>query len=412
MLLKPGFFMTPECRKKTGLNQNQGAHGFTIVELLIVIVVIGILAAITLVSYTGINNNARTSALLSNLSQMAKEIEVNKLQNAGSYPSSLAAANINTPENGTYHYQRDGKTFCLSAMENGISYKVTNKSLTPVTGACSGVLSNGDICPSGFIVVPGNPTLGTSEFCVMKYEAKQASSTVPVSTATGAPWVSISHANAKAYSANVAGCTGCHLITEAEWMTIAANVLSVPSNWSSGSVGTGYIYNGHVNNYPASALEASTDDDEGLYGITDGTGDNTISNNRRTLTLTNGEVIWDLSGNVFEWTDQVQTVTGVGAAGDAGFAWREWSYASLLLGNLPVVSRPSTLATLPGLANITSWNSSNGIGILYANSSDNEPRAFLRGGGWNYTSRSGIMSLHLNIPASSVAGNFGFRVAR
>lgn len=35
--------------------------GFTIVELLIVIVVIGILAAIVLVTYTGVQNNAKTT---------------------------------------------------------------------------------------------------------------------------------------------------------------------------------------------------------------------------------------------------------------------------------------------------------------------------------------------------------------
>lgn len=37
---------------------NTRAHGFTIVELLVVIVVIGILAAITIVSYSGVTNKA------------------------------------------------------------------------------------------------------------------------------------------------------------------------------------------------------------------------------------------------------------------------------------------------------------------------------------------------------------------
>jgi len=48
--------------------------GFTIVELLIVIVVIGILAAITIVAYNGIQDRARKSALQSSLTQTEKEI--------------------------------------------------------------------------------------------------------------------------------------------------------------------------------------------------------------------------------------------------------------------------------------------------------------------------------------------------
>ncbi|MDB5165339.1 MAG: Fimbrial protein, partial [Candidatus Saccharibacteria bacterium] len=45
-------------------------RGFTIVELLIVIVVIGILAAITIVAYNGIQNRARVSSVNSALTQV------------------------------------------------------------------------------------------------------------------------------------------------------------------------------------------------------------------------------------------------------------------------------------------------------------------------------------------------------
>lgn len=59
--------------------------GFTIVELLIVIVVIGILAAITIVAYNGIQGRGRDAKRLSDINAIAKAIELYKADN-GSYP--------------------------------------------------------------------------------------------------------------------------------------------------------------------------------------------------------------------------------------------------------------------------------------------------------------------------------------
>ena len=46
--------------------------GFTIVELLVLIVVIGTLAAITIISYTGIKNKATVASLVSDLDGASK----------------------------------------------------------------------------------------------------------------------------------------------------------------------------------------------------------------------------------------------------------------------------------------------------------------------------------------------------
>lgn len=64
-------------------------HGFTIVELLIVIVVIAILAAITIVSYNGITARANDSAVKSTITQIAKQLDVYYVT-TGAYPTSDA----------------------------------------------------------------------------------------------------------------------------------------------------------------------------------------------------------------------------------------------------------------------------------------------------------------------------------
>lgn len=59
--------------------------GFTIVELLIVIVIIGILAAITIVSYNGIQNRANDAAVMSDLSNVSQQIVLYNAEH-GSFP--------------------------------------------------------------------------------------------------------------------------------------------------------------------------------------------------------------------------------------------------------------------------------------------------------------------------------------
>lgn len=61
------------------------SQGFTIVELLIVVVVIAILAAITIVSYNGITNRANQSASRSTASTVQKKIEL-YFSEVGNYP--------------------------------------------------------------------------------------------------------------------------------------------------------------------------------------------------------------------------------------------------------------------------------------------------------------------------------------
>lgn len=59
--------------------------GFTIVELLIVIVVIGILAAITIVAYNGIQSRAHDAAIRSDFHNIVTKLEMYRVDN-GFYP--------------------------------------------------------------------------------------------------------------------------------------------------------------------------------------------------------------------------------------------------------------------------------------------------------------------------------------
>lgn len=384
-------------------NRNEKKYGFTIVELLIVVVVIAILASITIVTYNGIQNRAKEVAVKSTLSQAAKQL-LNDNTLTGSFPANTAAANegkgLTAGEGTAFQYTTDGATFCLSAINGNQLFHVTQAG-TIMSGLCSGhsVSGTGLTCDSGYIPVPGNASFGTSDFCVAKYEAKNSGG-VAVSQATGTPWNNITQTSA--ISTASSACSGCHLITEPEWMTIAANVLSVPSNWSGGSVGSGYIYSGHSDENPAYNLAASGSDSDGYNG----TG-NSSGNQRRTLTLSNGEVIWDFAGNAWEWTNA--TIAGgqhPGIIGEGEWDYKEWNNPSLVMNGLPATSQPTSIS------GVSSWTTAQGIGRLFSYYGQSDTRAFLRGGSWYDGTETGVLTLDLYETPSGSAASVGFRVAR
>lgn len=391
--------------------------GFTIVELLVVIVVIAILATITIVSYTEISKKANIASITSDLTNAKKQLSLYYTE-YGTYPVALDNNNCPlTPTASTNYclklsngnsfqgYYGNARNFMLSTVNNNNAVAITSDS-SPTTLS----LSQPADCPTGFIPVPGDPTYGTGGFCVMKYEAKiqgndngtqtYNSTYVPESRASGTPWVNISQASAIAEAETA--CTGCHLISEAEWMTLAKNALSVPENWSGGAVGSGYIYSGHNDNAPASSLMASTDDSDGYYG----TGNTAGSNQKRTLKLTNGEVIWDMAGNVRDWTSGKTTGNQPGAT-NGGFDWREYT-ALTNPGSLTVDMSP--VGT--GISGSSSWTSVHGIGRIHSDADDIILRSIYRGGGWNNSVNAGILSSVLSYTPNSIVTGLGFRVSR
>jgi|GEM_PF-1091146 len=133
-------------------------HGFTIVELLVVIVVIGILAAITIVSFTGVSKKAVVASLQSDLSSASKKLEMYKVEH-GSYPNTLTDSGsgkycpspldaqycVKTSSGNTFNYPTVGpnsQTYSLYvAAADTTQYVITNVNTAPT-------VSNGQPIPT------------------------------------------------------------------------------------------------------------------------------------------------------------------------------------------------------------------------------------------------------------------------
>lgn len=116
------------------------SKGFTIVELLIVVVVIAILAAITIVAFNGVQNRAKVSALQSSASQASKKLASYAVVNSETLPPDLATVGISNTDSTTYTYIYDNtpspSVYCVSAATGLLSYASSNKSTASMEGRC------------------------------------------------------------------------------------------------------------------------------------------------------------------------------------------------------------------------------------------------------------------------------------
>ena len=172
-------------RRASLISNNNIKQGFTIVELLVVIVVIGILAAITIVSYTGLSGKATVASLQSDLSSAKKQLSLYQVE-YGSFPASLDTSycpNGSTPADTKYCLKKSSgntftytpatgaspQAFSLIAKNNTTYYNLTNNSqptaVTPIPEAsvsATGTYTLSSDGPYRIYKFTGNGTITTT----------------------------------------------------------------------------------------------------------------------------------------------------------------------------------------------------------------------------------------------------------
>ena len=351
----------------------------------------------------------------------------------------------------------------------------TNSGTYQGSSSSSAAVQDSKSCLAGFIHVPGSTVYKTPDFCVMKYDAKAASvsdltvglqpklgdpcdgeanghsygtyrNNGPgcavtmqngkqlVSTASGYPIAYIPEIgsgtdNAQSYCDHM----GWHLMTNAEWMTIARNIEQVSANWCNpdgtacgalpGTSGK-LLAIGHSHAMPDAALTASADDTQACFGTatnsTNTCGD--PNSQKRTLQLTNGQIIWDFAGNVWQWVDGTVLRSDEPQSKSNGVLDQGWISSEFAAGR----SADGTTSVIidngkgPSLGydsfrpSNPSWNSANGVGRIFHYSSAHDTNAtvygFIRGGQWNHGAVDGAFSMHLTpVPTKTNINDVGFR---
>ena len=91
--------------------------GFTLVEILIVVVILGILAAIVIPQFTEASTEARTNSLCSDLQTMRSQIELYKIQHNDDFPG---AGDANFVDSMTIYTDIDGAAATTQAPGAGV----------------------------------------------------------------------------------------------------------------------------------------------------------------------------------------------------------------------------------------------------------------------------------------------------
>ncbi|MBL8159087.1 carbohydrate binding domain-containing protein [Candidatus Saccharibacteria bacterium] len=124
-----------------GISIRRHGAGFTIVELLIVIVIIGILAVIAIGAFSRAQDQARTATIQSDLKSAAKQLEQAKAD-TGNYPATGSGLPASPNTTYQYTYNAGSDTYCLTGLNGSSVYRVSSENRSPVSGNCAVPLTN------------------------------------------------------------------------------------------------------------------------------------------------------------------------------------------------------------------------------------------------------------------------------
>ena len=321
----------------------------------------------------------------------------------------------------------------LNKKEGSITITASQQN-TEVTAS----VKNSFICPLYFVGVPPLADYTTHSFCVAKYEMKRYvhsqddSQVKAISRPALAPWGEINRNDAIEQCAALG--VGYDLITNDEWQTLARHIeANVAPNYLLKDMEQQPAFNrGHSHNdpddpdNPGRALPASEDDNDPCFNIA-----NTCSTflQRRTNFLSNGEVIWDLAGNISEWVKDINEF-GLNYGESVDF-WRmtesTHTQEGVLQKGLTQTRRnakghfgPLREYTVIPLERISEGNNRQcqhnryglGMGIFYKTEQDGTKTVedgIVRGGYWGSGSLSGIFKVYMGYSKDYDGTDVGFR---